>query len=79
MRQAVISAQDKRLGIADNDMQPVKHAGFWVKGAMLVGILPQGGDVTAVAIAPDHAVIRKTALGKFLDRGLLDILGDLHF
>ena len=75
----MIGAQNKSLGIADDDVQPVEQTGIGIVWPVLMGIAFQCRDVTAVSIAVNHAAIGKSSVGKFFHRRLLDIGGYLHF
>ena len=75
----MVGAQDECLGIADHDMQPVKHTAVGDVDLMLVGVILQGWNITAVTIAADRAALRYSGMGKFLHGGLLDILCHAHF
>lgn len=77
--QAMIGAQNKRLGVADHDVQPVEQTGIKVVGFVLMGITFECRDVTAVAIPVDHTAIDKGSVGKFLYGHLLDIGRHPHF
>ena len=46
---------------------------------MLVGVAFQRGDIAAITIAVDHAVISKDSVGKFLHGSLLEVGGHSHF
>ena len=76
--QAVIDAQNKRFGVAEYDMQPMEHTTVGVIVPVLVGIVPQNRDIAAITIAADDAALLHSGIGKFLHRGLLDILGHTH-
>ena len=71
--QAMTSAQNKCLGITDDDMQPMEKTGIGIVGSVLVGVAFQRRNVTTVAITTDHASIGKGSMGKFLHGCLLEI------
>ena len=71
--QVMIGAQDKCLGVADDDVQPVEQTGIGIVGSMLVGVAFQRRDVTAITVAVDHASISKGSVGKFLHRRLFEV------
>ena len=72
--QAMISAQDERLGVADHDMQPMEQTQIGIVGLVLMGIALQSRDITPVTITVNCTALNKRSLGKFFDRGPLDIL-----
>ena len=55
--QAVVGSQNKCLGIADHNMQPVEHTAVWVIGFMLVDVILKRRDITAVTVAADGAAV----------------------
>ena len=75
----MIGVEDKCLGIADDDVQPMEKTGVGIVGAILMGIAFQRWDVTAIAIATDDAAVGKCGVGKFLHGCLLDIGCHPHF
>ena len=77
--QAMIGAQNKRLGVADHDVQPMEKAGIRIVGLVFMGVVLQRRDITAVAIGVDLTVISEGSVDKFLHRHLLDIGGYPHF
>ena len=77
--QAMIGAKNKSLGVADDDVQPVEKAGIRIIGSVFVGVAFQRGNVTAIAVAVDHAAISKDSVGKFLHSCLLEIGCHIHF
>ena len=77
--QAMIGAQNKRLGVADHDVQPMEEAGIRGVGVIFMGVVLQRRDVTAIAIAEDHAAIGEGSVGKFPHRHLLNIGRYPHF
>ncbi len=78
-RQAVVGAQDERLGVADHDVQPMEQAGVRVVGLMLVGIALQCWNVAAIAVTANHTFFCKGRSSKFSDRSLLDVCSHPHF
>ena len=64
----MIGAQNKCLGVADNDVQPMEKAGIRIVGSVPVSVAFQCGDITVITVAVDHAVISKGSVGKFLYR-----------
>lgn len=70
---AMISAQDKRLGIADNNVQPMKHTRIGGIYLMLMLVIFQSWDITAITVAADGTVISKCRFSKAFDRILSDI------
>ena len=77
--QAMIGAQNKRLGVADHDVQPMEKAGIRIVGLVFMGVVLQRRDVTTIAIAEDLAAIGEGSMGKFPHRRLLDIGRYPHF
>ena len=75
----MIGAQNKRLGVADHDVQPMEKAGIRIVGLVFMGVVLQRRDITAVAIGVDLTVISEGSVDKFLHRHLLDIGGYPHF
>lgn len=63
--QAMIGAQNKCLGVADDDVQPMEKAGMGIVGFVFMGIAFQRRDVTAIAIAVDLAAIVKSGMVNF--------------
>ena len=76
--QAVIGSQNERLGVADNDMQPVQQTGVGIVRFVLMGVAFQCRDVAAVAVAADRASLGKCRSGKFFDGCPLDVWSDPH-
>lgn len=77
LRQVMIGAQNKHLGVADNNVHPMGHAGIGMIGFVLMGAVIQLLDITVVAIAVNHTAIGKGSMSKFLHRAHL-ILGITH-
>ena len=77
--QAVVGSQNKCLGIADHNMQPVEHTAVWVIGFMLVDVILKRRDITAVTVAADGAAGCNGTAGKLSHGRLLDILCHAHF
>ena len=75
----MIGAQNKRLGVAGHDVQPMKEAGIRVVGLVFMDVVLQRRDVTTIAIAEDLAAIGEGSVGKFPHRCLLDIGRYPHF
>lgn len=69
----MISAQNKRLGVADHDVQPMEESRNQDIGLVFMGVALQRWDITAIAIAVDLTAIGEGGAGKFLHRRLLDI------
>lgn len=61
----MIGAQNKCLGVADDDVQPMEKAGMGIVGFVFMGIAFQRRDVTAIAIAVDLAAIVKSGMVNF--------------
>ena len=78
LRQAMVSTQDERLGVTDYDVQPMEQARIGIVGFVLMGIALQSRDITPVTITVNRTALDKRSLGKFFDRGPLDILRDPH-
>ena len=57
--QAMVSAQDEGIGVADYDMQPVEQTRIGVVGFVSMVIVLQCRDITPVTIT-----VNRTALGK---------------
>ena len=74
----MVSTQDERLGVTDYDVQPMEQARIGIVGFVLMGIALQSRDITPVTVTVDRTTLDKRSLGKFFDRGPLDILCDLH-
>lgn len=55
----MMGVQNKYLGIADNNVQPIEKVGIGNVGAVLVGVALQRRDVTAITITVDYATIGK--------------------
>ena len=72
----MISAQNKSLGVADDDVQPMKKARIRIVGSVLVSVAFQRANITAIAVTADHAAIGKGSVGKLLHRRLLEIGGE---
>lgn len=82
LAQAMISSQNKRLGVADHYVEPVEqveHIGVGVKRLIFVVAPLQSRDVTAVSIAVDGTTFGKCRLGKLSDSFLLQVWRNLHF
>ena len=62
--QAMVGSQNKRLSIADHNMQPVEHTAIRVIGLMFMGVILKRRDITAVAIAADSAASCNGAVSK---------------
>lgn len=62
--QAMVGSQNKRLGIADHNMQPVEHTAIRGVGLAFVDVILKCRDVTAVTIAADRAARCNGAVGK---------------
>ena len=71
--QAMIGAQNKRLGVADHDVQPVEKARIRIIGLVLMGIALQCQDIAAISIAADHAAIDKEAQANFFTDAYLTL------
>lgn len=56
----------------------MEQAGIGIVGLVFMRKTFQRRDVTAIAVAADHAVFRKGGLGEFSDRSLLEVGRDLH-
>ena len=69
--QAVVGSQNKCLGIADHNMQPVEHTAVWVIGFMLVDVILKRRDITAVTVAADGAAGCNGTAGKLSHGRLL--------
>lgn len=76
--QAVISVQDKRLCIADGDVQSVKQSGVGVVEPVFMDKILQRPDIAAVTIAMNHAAFGESGMDKFPDGRLLDVFRRLH-
>lgn len=61
----MIGAQDKRLGVADHDMQPMEKAGIGIVRLVFMGVALQGQNVTAIAIAVELTAIGEGAWANF--------------
>lgn len=66
--QAVVDAQNKHLGVTDDDVQPMEKVGIGSVGFVLMSITFQRWDVTAIAIAVDLAAIVKKRHGQIFSR-----------
>ena len=64
--QTVVGSQNKSLGVAEYNVQPMKHTGTRVISTVFMVIAFQRGDVAAVTVALDHAIIREALLRKLL-------------
>ena len=62
--QTMVGSQNKRLGIADHNVQPVEHTAVRDIGLMFVDVIFKCRDVTAVTIAADRAARCNGAVGK---------------
>ena len=65
--------------IADDNVQPMEKAGIGIIRIVLMIIVFQCGDVTAVAITANRTALGKGNVGKFLHGRLLEIGGHPHF
>ena len=61
----MMGTQDKCLGVADDDVQPMEKAGMGIVGFVFMDIAFQRRDVTAIAIAVDLAAIVKSGMVNF--------------
>ena len=63
--QAMIGAQNKSLGVTDDDVQIVEKDGIRIVRSMLAGVAFQRGDVAAITVTVYYAAISKGSVGKF--------------
>lgn len=77
--QTMISAQDKRLCVADHDVQPMEEARIGIVGFVFMGVAIQGQNVVVIAIAVGLTAIGEGSMSKFFHRCLLDIECYPHF
>lgn len=68
----MIGARNERLGIADNDVEPMEQARIGIVGLVFMRKLFQRRNIAAITVAADHTVFCKGGLGKFSDRSLFD-------
>ena len=62
--QAMVSTQDKRLGVADHDVQPMEQTRIGIVEFVLMGIALQSRDITPVTITVNCTARGKRSLGK---------------
>ena len=74
-----IGTQDKCLGVADRDVQPMEKAGIGIVRFVFMGVALQGRNVIVIAIAVDLTAISDGGMGKFSHGCLLHIGCHPHF
>jgi len=62
--QAMIRTLDKRLGIADDDVQPVAQTGIGIVGLVLMDIVLQSRDITSITVTVNRTALGKRGLGE---------------
>lgn len=63
--QTMTSVRNKCPGIADDNVQPIEKIRIGIVGFVLMSVVFQSRDITAVTIAVDHAAIRKITRTNF--------------
>jgi len=75
----MMGTQDKCLGVADHDVQPMEKAGIGIVRFVFMSVALQGQNVTAIPIAMDLTAVSDGGMGKFSHGCLLDIGCHPHF
>lgn len=70
----MIGTQDKRFGVADHDVQPMKKAEIGILGFMFMGVALQGRNIIAIASLRISLPSAKAAWANFFTDACL-ILG----
>ena len=78
-RKAMIRAENKRLCIADHNVQPVQRLPFRIIFDRLMCIIDQRWAIAAIIITSYRAALYNVLLGKVSNGSLSDILCRFHF